>query len=132
MGSVGGSVSEMDLEREHGSRPVGVEGKDDSQWILHDFGDIVLHVFTPEARKLYDLEHLGLSEWRRVMALNVDSVLMGTQAALPLLRASGRPASIVIVSSVAGLIGMIAFYTALSIGPMGIVAPLVLPNRSML
>ena len=44
--------------REHGSRPVGVEGKADSQWILHDFGDIVLHVFTPEARKLYDLEHL--------------------------------------------------------------------------
>lgn len=52
-----------------------------------------------------DLEHLDLAQWRRVMALNVDSVLMGTQAALPLLRASGRPASIVIVSSVAGLIG---------------------------
>lgn len=52
-----------------------------------------------------DLEHLSLEQWRRVQALNVDSVLMGTQAALPLLRASGEPASIVIVSSVAGLIG---------------------------
>lgn len=52
-----------------------------------------------------DLEHLDLSQWRQVLALNVDSVLMGTQAALPLLRASGQPASIVVVSSVAGLIG---------------------------
>lgn len=51
-----------------------------------------------------DLEHLSLSQWRHVQALNVDSVLVGTQAALPLLRASAA-ASIVIVSSVAGLIG---------------------------
>jgi ribosome-associated protein len=40
------------------SRPRGVEGQKDSSWILHDFGDVVLHVFNPEARKLYDLEHL--------------------------------------------------------------------------
>ncbi|MEX1366770.1 MAG: glucose 1-dehydrogenase [Nannocystaceae bacterium] len=52
-----------------------------------------------------DLEHLSLDRWRHVQALNVDSVLMGTQAALPLLRASGQPASIVVVSSVAGLLG---------------------------
>jgi ribosome-associated protein len=56
--------------REHGSRPVGIEGKDDSQWILHDFGDIVLHVFSPEARKLYDLEHLWADaprvDWKAV------------------------------------------------------------------
>lgn len=44
--------------REHGSRPMGVEGGDGSIWILHDFGDVVLHVFSPEARRLYDLEHL--------------------------------------------------------------------------
>jgi len=44
--------------RAAGSRPRGIEGQKDSSWILHDFGDIVLHVFSPEARKLYDLEHL--------------------------------------------------------------------------
>jgi ribosome-associated protein len=42
----------------NGSRPHGVEGRNDVNWILEDFGDIVLHVFSPEARKLYDLEHL--------------------------------------------------------------------------
>lgn len=52
-----------------------------------------------------DLEHLSLDAWRHVQRLNVESVLVGTQAALPLLRASGQPASIVVVSSVAGLMG---------------------------
>ena len=44
--------------RSTGSRPRSVEGINDANWILEDFGDIVLHVFSEEARKLYDLEHL--------------------------------------------------------------------------
>jgi ribosome-associated protein len=44
--------------RSSGSRPRSVEGENDANWILEDFGDIVLHVFSDEARKLYDLEHL--------------------------------------------------------------------------
>ncbi|MFN0051849.1 MAG: ribosome silencing factor [Planctomycetales bacterium] len=58
--------------RAHGSRPLGVEGKDGSQWILHDFGDIVLHVFSPEARALYDLEHLWADaprvDWKAILS----------------------------------------------------------------
>ncbi|QDU07583.1 Ribosomal silencing factor RsfS [Gimesia aquarii] len=34
-----------------------IEGKD-SEWILGDYGDIVLHIFTEEARETYDLERL--------------------------------------------------------------------------
>src|SRR5262245_63330187 len=42
-----------------GMRPhVGVEGRTSETWILQDYGDIVLHVFSPEGRALYDLEHL--------------------------------------------------------------------------
>lgn len=44
--------------KEHGSRHRGVEGADGRTWILQDYGDVVLHIFSPEARKLYDLEHL--------------------------------------------------------------------------
>jgi 3(or 17)beta-hydroxysteroid dehydrogenase len=51
-----------------------------------------------------DIERCTLSQWRSVQALNVESLLLGTQAALPRLRASAA-ASIVVVSSVAGLIG---------------------------
>ena len=47
------------LMKSHGSRPrVGVEGRDSETWILQDYGDIVLHVFSSEGRDLYDLEHL--------------------------------------------------------------------------
>ena len=47
------------LMKKRGSRPrVGVEGRDSETWILQDYGDIVLHVFSSEGRDLYDLEHL--------------------------------------------------------------------------
>ncbi|MCX4240004.1 glucose 1-dehydrogenase [Paraliomyxa miuraensis] len=52
-----------------------------------------------------DIERVTLEQWRGVQALNVESVLLGTQAALPLMRACGEPGSIVVMSSVAGLIG---------------------------
>lgn len=41
-----------------GSKRLGIEGGDGGGWILHDYGDIVLHVFNQEARAHYDLEHL--------------------------------------------------------------------------
>lgn len=44
--------------KKQGSLSIGTEGDSNSSWILQDYGDIVVHIFTPEARKLYDLEHL--------------------------------------------------------------------------
>ena len=41
-----------------GSRRMGREGYDTSTWVVQDYGDVVLHVFTPETRALYDLENL--------------------------------------------------------------------------
>jgi ribosome-associated protein len=41
-----------------GSRRNGIEGNDSSSWILQDYGDVVFHIFTLEARGIYDLEHL--------------------------------------------------------------------------
>lgn len=53
-----------------------------------------------------DLERTTLEQWRHVQRLNVESVFIGTQAALPLMRASGDGGSIVVVSSAAGLVGV--------------------------
>ena len=39
-------------------RPALVEGYDRAEWILMDFFDFVVHVFTPEARQFYSLERL--------------------------------------------------------------------------
>jgi ribosome-associated protein len=45
--------------KKRGYRRLGEEGTEgDGVWVLQDFGDVVLHVFSPEGRELYDLEGL--------------------------------------------------------------------------
>ena len=46
------------LKKEHGLLPRRVEGLSEARWILLDYLDVVLHVFTPEARDFYRLEQL--------------------------------------------------------------------------
>jgi ribosome-associated protein len=41
-----------------GQRPVAVEGYRGSEWVLVDYFDFVVHVFTPETREFYALERL--------------------------------------------------------------------------
>lgn len=44
--------------KEDGLRPLRSEGAADSGWILIDYGDFIVHVFTEEMRSYYDLERL--------------------------------------------------------------------------
>ena len=46
------------LKKEHGLLPRRVEGLAEARWILMDYLDVVVHVFTPEAREFYRLEQL--------------------------------------------------------------------------
>ena len=48
----------VDGLRAEGERPISREGIDNGQWALLDYCDIVVHVFQPETRQLYDLERL--------------------------------------------------------------------------
>ncbi len=41
-----------------GSRPLSIEGKRSSQWVLMDFGDVIVHIFRQDVRKHYALERL--------------------------------------------------------------------------
>jgi ribosome-associated protein len=46
------------LKHEHSSQPRKVEGASRADWILMDYFDVVVHIFTPEARAFYRLEDL--------------------------------------------------------------------------
>ncbi len=39
-----------------GVKPLHVEGEPDSGWVLMDYGGVVVHLFSPEVRRYYDLE----------------------------------------------------------------------------
>ncbi len=46
--------------RKNGKRPLHIEGYSSAEWILLDYGDFLVHVFSPASRRFYDLERL----WR--------------------------------------------------------------------
>jgi ribosome-associated protein len=46
------------LKDEHGVLPRRVEGLSEAHWVLMDYLDVVVHVFTPETRGYYRLEQL--------------------------------------------------------------------------
>jgi ribosome-associated protein len=50
--------------------PRSVDGERESTWIVADYLDVVLHVFTPDARKYYALEDL----WGDVPSISVEAV----------------------------------------------------------
>ena len=55
------------MKKEHGILPRRVEGVREARWILMDYLDVVVHVFTPEARDFYRLEQLWGEAPRRAV-----------------------------------------------------------------
>ena len=51
------SVGEV-ARKELGERPMRVVGLERALWVAMDYGDVMVHVFVPEMREYYDLEHL--------------------------------------------------------------------------
>jgi ribosome-associated protein len=52
--------------KNHGIKPLSVEGKNEGLWVLLDYGEIVIHVFHEPVRKFYDLEGLW-SDAKRIV-----------------------------------------------------------------
>jgi len=51
-----------------GARPLGVEGMEEGQWVLLDFIDVVIHIFSQPLREFYNLEGL----WAEAPQIQVD------------------------------------------------------------
>lgn len=60
---------EDEIAKEFSVEPRSIEGKA-TGWILIDYGDVVLHIFTPESRNYYDLERL----WSDAEELKFDDI----------------------------------------------------------
>ena len=64
--------------KDAGDRPISLEGYDTAEWILMDYGDFIVHIFSVTARSYYDLERL----WRHARALDLP-LITETISALP-------------------------------------------------
>jgi ribosome-associated protein len=53
--AIGRSVEER-LELEAGRLPLRREGQTEGRWLLLDYGDVIIHILTPQERSYYDLE----------------------------------------------------------------------------
>ena len=64
------------LEDEMNDRRDGIEGYNDSRWILLDYGSVVIHLFDQETRSYYDLENL----WADAPKVDLRGIVDPSQA----------------------------------------------------
>jgi ribosome-associated protein len=57
------------MQEELGDRRMGIEGYEESRWILLDYGDVVIHMFEPETRAYYAIEEL----WGQAKRMPLES-----------------------------------------------------------
>ena len=69
-----------------GSGALNIEGKASSQWVLMDFGDVVVHIFRQDARHHYGLERLW-ADGKRVAVPGYTPPAMAESKAVPRSRA---------------------------------------------
>lgn len=61
-------AEEIDIElKKIGERAISVEGFDNAEWILADYGDFIVHIFSEKAREFYELERL----WRAAKDIEI-------------------------------------------------------------
>ncbi len=53
--AISDSIEEK-IEAEFNRLPIRTSGKVESSWIIHDYGDVIVHIFLPQEREYYSLE----------------------------------------------------------------------------
>lgn len=57
VGSIAESVEEY-VRVNGGVKPYGIDGAEDSDWVIMDYGSVWVHIFLPQTRRRYNLEDL--------------------------------------------------------------------------
>ena len=57
----------LQLKQQAGELPFSIEGYNQAEWVLADYGDLVVHIFSPKAREYYSLERL----WRSAKTVKI-------------------------------------------------------------
>ena len=57
VGTIADSIEET-TRKEADEKPIKTIGLENAQWVAMDYGDVMVHVFLPDVREYYDLEHL--------------------------------------------------------------------------
>ena len=55
------------MKQQAGELPFSVEGYSQAEWVLADYGDLLVHIFSPKAREYYSLERL----WRSAKTVEI-------------------------------------------------------------
>ncbi len=59
----------LQLKQQAGESPISLEGYNQADWVLADYGDLLVHIFSPKAREYYDLERL----WRSAKTVEIPA-----------------------------------------------------------
>ena len=59
----------LQLKHQAGELPLSVEGYNQAEWVLADYGDLLVHIFSPKSREYYDLERL----WRSAKRIEIPA-----------------------------------------------------------
>jgi ribosome-associated protein len=59
----------MQLKQQARELPLSLEGYNQAEWVLADYGDLLVHIFSPKAREYYDLERL----WRSAKTVQIPA-----------------------------------------------------------
>jgi ribosome-associated protein len=57
----------LQLKQQASELPFSVEGYNQAEWVLADYGDLLVHIFSPKAREYYNLERL----WRSAKTVEI-------------------------------------------------------------
>lgn len=69
VGAIAESIGDV-VREQLGEKPAHVVGLDNAQWVAMDYTDVMVHVFLPDVREYYDLEHL----WEDAALRRVESI----------------------------------------------------------